>query len=115
GWERWPTFSPDGQMIAFTWTEAKKQQAQIFVKRFADDHPIQITDSKESGNIGSLSWSPDGKRIAFKRLYGASGAICTVPSSGGEETRLLDLKAADLSSGVDWSPDGNALAFGDLQ
>jgi serine/threonine protein kinase len=115
GWERWPTFSPDGQMIAFTWTEAKKQQAQIFVKRFADDNPIQITDSKESGNIGSLSWSPDGKRIAFKRLYGVSGAICTVPSSGGEETRLLDLKAADLSSGVDWSPDGNDLAFGDLQ
>lgn len=114
GWERSPAFSPDGQMIAFTWTETKKQRAQIFVKRFADDNPVQITDPKESGNIGSLSWSPDGKRIAFKRLYGGSGAICTIPSSGGEETRLLDLKAADFSSGMDWSPDGKHLAFSDL-
>ncbi len=114
GWERSPAFSPDGQMIAFTWTETKKQRAQIFVKRFADDNPVQITDPKKSGNIGSLSWSPDGKRIAFKRVEGDSGAICTIPSSGGEETRLLDLKAADLSSGMDWSPEGKQLAFSDL-
>ena len=114
GWERSPTFSPDGQTIAFTWTETKSQRAQIFVKRLADDNPVQITDPKESGNIGSLSWSPDGKRVAFKRLYGASGAIAPVPSSGGEETRLLNLKAADFSSGIDWSPDGKQLAFSDL-
>jgi Tol biopolymer transport system component/serine/threonine protein kinase len=112
GWEESPSFSPDGESVAFTWAGKRNQSPQIFVKRLDADAPVQLTGS-ESGAIGPLAWSPDGNRIAFKRQYGEPGAIYAIPKQGGKEIKLVDLLVANLSSSLDWSPDGTQIVFSD--
>jgi len=112
GWELAPALSPDGETVAFTWSARLDGQRQIYVKRDKDAEPKQLTTSTV-GHIGYLVWSPDGKRIAFKRGEAErKGAICWIDSNG-EEHRVVDLTNADISSSIDWSPDGELIAFSD--
>ena len=112
GWELAPALSPDGDAIAFTWSAKLHGTRQIYVKRDEDAEPTKLTDS-QAGQIGSMVWSPDGKRIAFKRQFEHEGALYQIASDGGEEQKILDLTNADLSSSIDWSPDGRLVAFSD--
>ncbi|HEX8896840.1 MAG TPA: protein kinase [Terriglobales bacterium] len=115
GWEETPAFSPDGESIAFTWAERLDTAPQIYVKRLNESAPIKLTDSHSAGIVGPLVWSPDGKWIAFKREYTeSSGAIFAIPSSGGNEKKILDLRSPDLTSHIDWSPDGMKLAYSEF-
>jgi len=114
GWEASPAFSPDGKSIAFAWAEKLDTPPQIYVKQLNDSEPIKLTDSHAEGIIGPLVWSPDSKWIAFKRGYPASGAIFVMPSSGGNEKKILDLRSRHLSTRVDWSPNGVQLAFSEF-
>lgn len=111
GWEGSPALSPDGQSVAFTWTERLDGLRQIYIKRLNDEEPVKLTHSESQGNIGSLVWSPDGNQIAFERWYGKSGAICSIASAGGNEKKVVDLMNASLSSAIDRSGDGTQLAF----
>lgn len=112
GWEADPTFSPDGESIAFTWND-RPENPQIYVKRLDGGEAVKLTNS-ETGQIGPLAWSPDGRQIAFKRqLPGPEGAICSVPLAGGAESAILNLANANLTSAIDWSPDGKKLVFSD--
>jgi eukaryotic-like serine/threonine-protein kinase len=77
GWEASPTFSPDGESVAFLWTERPDLPSQIYIKALDADAPVQLSHSAPEENMGSLAWSPDGTRIAFKRSHGHSGAIYT--------------------------------------
>lgn len=113
GWESNPALSPDGQSVAFTWTDRLDGQKQLYVKRLNESEPIRLTSSESAGQIGSVVWSPDGKRIAFKRQSGIPGGIYSIKSTGGDEQKILDLVNANLSSSIDWSPDGTQLAFSD--
>jgi Tol biopolymer transport system component len=87
---------------------------QIYVKQLNDSAPVKLTDSHSNAIIGPLVWSPDGKWLAFKRGNKSSGAIFIIPSSGGNEKRILDLESPYESSRLDWSPDGKQLAFSDF-
>jgi serine/threonine protein kinase len=112
GWENAPALSRDGESIAFTWSRRLDTPKQIYIKRETNTEPVQLTDSA-TGNIGYLAWSPDGKRIAFKRQFDKQGALYSISSSGGDEQKIVDLSNANLSSSIDWSPDGRQLAFSD--
>jgi Tol biopolymer transport system component len=114
GWEGSPAFSPDGKSIAFTWAERLDTPPQIYVKQLNDSAPVKLTDPHEKGMIATPVWSPDDRWIAFKRCYKSSGAIFVIPSSGGKEKKILDLKSPYASSRMDWSPDGRQLAFSDF-
>lgn len=110
GWELAPALSPDGDAIAFTWSAKLDGTRQIYVKRDGEPEPTKLTNSKE-GQIGYLVWSPNGKRIAFKRQSDRIGGLYWIASDGGEEQKILDLANANLSSSIDWSPDGRQIAF----
>jgi len=117
GWEQYPALSPDGQSVAFTWTDKLDAPRQIYVKRLSENDPVKLTSDGSKGAIGSLAWSPDGKRIALKRAnkeYASPGALYSIPSTGGKEKKLVDVVNANLSSTIDWSPDGSELAFSDV-
>jgi serine/threonine protein kinase len=73
GRELAPALSPDGNAIAFTWTATLDRRPQIYVKRGNDNEPFTVTAS-QAGQIGFLTWSPDAKRIAFKRHSPASAS-----------------------------------------
>jgi serine/threonine protein kinase len=113
GWEGTPALSPDGRTVAFTWTDRLGRQRQIYRKGLNDAEPVKLTNYESEGNIGYLAWSPDGRRIAFKRQRGIGGAIYSIATTGGDEQKIVDLESAYLSSAIDWSPDGGELAFSD--
>jgi eukaryotic-like serine/threonine-protein kinase len=112
GWEADPAFSPDGESVAFTWND-RPEDPQMYVKRLDTGEAVRLTDS-DTGEIGALAWSPDGRQIAFKRqLHGLEGAIHAVLVAGGAELPILNLANANETSSIDWSPDGKKLIFSD--
>jgi eukaryotic-like serine/threonine-protein kinase len=59
--------------------------------------------------VSSPSWSPDGSRIAMRRVVDGNGDIWTYDLHTGRSIRLTSGPEADDSPV--WSPDGNRIAF----
>jgi len=59
--------------------------------------------------IGSSSWSPDGKTIAFISNMSGRNNLWTVPSTGGWPTQLT--VSDQRQSSPAWSPDGKWIAY----
>jgi len=112
GWETAPALSPDGNLVAFTWSARMDAPKQIYLKRLTDAEPVRLTDFR-TGTLGYLAWSPDGRRIAFKRSFDQHGALYSIDDRGGDERKIVDLNDSNLSSAIDWSPDGTQVAFSD--
>ena len=65
GHERWPTFSPDGDQVAFEWDGENSDNADIYIKMVGSSEVRRLT-SDPAGD-GAPSWSPDGQQIAYIR------------------------------------------------
>ncbi len=115
GLEWTPAFSPDGNMIAFTWSgEDKKPNPDIYVKIIGTESQLRLTTYP--GFDIFPSWSPDGRYLAFGRRYADAKrreAIMIVPALGGPERKLYEVDWGDYEahSNLAWSPDGKCLAF----
>ena len=111
-----PTFSPDGNQIAFSWNGEKQDNYDIYVKFVDSAAPLRLTSNPAEDTLPA--WSPDGRQIAFLRTSApASQELLLVSPLGGVERKL-----ADLSQGVNpaswwtapaWTPDGKFLAVRD--
>jgi Tol biopolymer transport system component len=70
--------------------------------------PVQLTDGGAADD-GDAVWSPDGERIAFRRITGSTADIYLMNADGSGVRPLL------VSPGTDqdptWSPDGARIAF----
>lgn len=67
----------------------------------------QLTRGSES--VGSASWSPDSKQIAFARSTKGKPQIFIMPLDGGEAYQLTDLSYG--AGNPVWSKDGSKIAF----
>jgi serine/threonine protein kinase len=111
-----PTFSPDGNQVAFSWNGEKQDNYDIYVKLVDSSAPLRLTTNPAVDTLPA--WSPDGRQIAFLRTSGpTSREILLVSPLGGVERKL-----ADLSQGVNpaewwtapaWTPDSKFLAVRD--
>jgi eukaryotic-like serine/threonine-protein kinase len=63
GGVRSPSFSPDGNHVAFTWTGPKQDNVDVYVQQVGVGAPLRLTT--DAGNDYSPAWSPDGRAIAF--------------------------------------------------
>ena len=63
-----PTFSPDGEQVAFSWNGEKWDDASIYVKMIGSAEVRRLTTDPASD--GYPAWSPDGRQIAFVRTVG---------------------------------------------
>jgi len=110
-----PSFSPDGNQIAFAWNGEKEDNWDIYVKLIGVEKPLRLTT--DAGNDIAPEWSPDGRHIAFLRENENGTGIFTVPALGGPERKLRSLTrgASCSDTGPDWSPDGQYLAYVDCQ
>ncbi|HEY3122165.1 MAG TPA: protein kinase, partial [Vicinamibacteria bacterium] len=113
GFESRPTFSPDGNQVAFSWEGESTAGGQasyrsIWLKMIGSSEIRRLTTA--AADDTHPSWSPDGARIAFLRVrpQATSGTIYLVSPVGGGERKLTDLPAE--SSQLSWSPDSRWLA-----
>jgi Tol biopolymer transport system component len=91
GAEASPSFSSDGNYVAFAWNGAQQDNFDISVRMIGSGEPIRRTT--DAADDFSPAWSPDGKQIAFLRNLGSSRlAVILMPPFSGAERRLADVQ-----------------------
>ena len=112
GSEYGPAFSPDGNMIAFTWNGPKGDNDDIYIKLIGSEPPRRLTVDPASDF--HPVWSPDGRFIAFDRFKSVEEeATFLISRFGGPEQKLYSPRVHSGWGGdknLDWSPDGKFLA-----
>ena len=107
GVETYPSFSPDGTMIAFT--GEYDGNPDVYVIPATGGVPKRLT--YHPGTDSVVGWTPDGKSILFSTWANSfrhfAQQLYTVPLTGGFPTRL-PLPVAGRAS---YSPDGSRLAY----
>jgi Tol biopolymer transport system component/DNA-binding winged helix-turn-helix (wHTH) protein len=118
GWEHSPSFSPDGNQVAYTWCEegawSLRGNCDILVRTIGSDVAVKLTDYPWVD--GSPAWSPDGRSIAFLRSPPEGKATyLLVPASSGRERMLAETYPARVptlfASLISWFPDGAHIAI----
>jgi Tol biopolymer transport system component/predicted Ser/Thr protein kinase len=107
GSELYPSFSPDGDQVAFSWDGEKQENFDIYIQQVGGAAPVRLTTDPARDSYPA--WSSDGRSIAFTRFLTGSQAVILIPSIGGPERKLLEI----TGSSVAWSPDAKWLAFAD--
>ena len=120
GLSEWPTWSPDGSLLAFT--SNRGGNFDIYVRRVDGGQEVNVTN--DPAEDFQPAFSPDGKSLAFIstrssrtgmikiggnlsyefRTFG--GDLWVIPALGGQARRL----AQDANSPA-WSPDGTRIAY----
>jgi serine/threonine protein kinase len=105
-----PTFTPDGDFIYYVTVDRGVGTLYQIATLGGESKKIIVdVDSK-------VTFSPDGKRIAFIRHNPNEGGdtIIIADSDGKDPSAFLQTKeiAYDQFIGVDWSPDNNSLLVG---
>jgi Tol biopolymer transport system component len=106
--------SPNGNSVAYF---SGEDNMTIKVKSL-ETGESRIAGKAERHGWNSLSWSPDGKKIAFtpaSNVQGPFSRIRIISLNDGTTTPLeTGLPESDYWH-VSWSPDGTKLAFGAIQ
>ena len=109
GSETGPTFSPDGNQVAFSWSSEDGSRQQLYVKVIGSQSLFRLTATADLDS--DPSWSSDGRWIAFLRQSaGQQAALFVMSSSGGAARRLYQL-SSPIHFQPSWSPDANWLAI----
>jgi len=113
GAEWYPSFSPDGNQVAFQWGGAKQDKPDIYVKVIGNEPPLRLTTDPASDYCPA--WSPDGRWIAFCRgLPGAKVAVMLISPLGGPERKLAEANSPDeylTGARLAWSADSRSLVM----
>jgi TolB protein len=90
GYATSPSWSPNGQFLAFAWNRKYGPGApggqDIYIMDIASKRWTQLTH--EEGRQDFPSWSPDGRHIVFQREKGGGPEIWTMLADGTEQHRL---------------------------
>jgi serine/threonine protein kinase len=111
GREQQATFSPDGSSVAFSWNGEREDNWDIYVKLIGPGSPQQLTT--DVGVDMSPAWSPDGGSIAFVRILPDRAVLIIVPSRGGRERSVLEMRRTRIQvfgQLLSWSPDSRFVA-----
>jgi Tol biopolymer transport system component len=112
---RWPSFAPDGNHVAFSWTGPKQDNQDIYVQQIGVGSPLQLTTDPASDY--SPVWSPDGRWIAFLRQHPEPGRheLRLIPPLGGTGRMLMDIRPRGFLRSVTlaWCPNSSCLVVTD--
>lgn len=114
GSESQPSFSPDGNQVAFSWNSETEENWDIYVKVVGAGTPLRLTTNP--GADTSPAWSPDGRHIAFLRESDVGTGFFLIPALGGLERKISDAipnRVGVNSPYVAWTSDSKALVLAD--
>lgn len=107
-----PNWSPDGRRLLFNSTrdgdpDSSVERYEIYEADLATGAIRRVTDL---GGVNTYaSWSPDGRKILFRRLVDGAGDIFIMDADGSHLTNLT--RHAAMDGWPTWSPDGRQVAF----
>jgi TolB protein len=100
-----PSYSPDGQQIAFESDRGNSQQLYVMN---ADGSNQRRISPLGDGRYSTPVWSPRGDVIAFTKQGGGSFSIGVMRTDGSGERILTE---GFHNEGPTWSPNGRVLMF----
>ncbi len=90
GYATSPSWSPNGQFLAFAWNRKYGPGApggqDIYIMDIASKRWTQLTH--DQGRNDFPSWSPDGRHLVFERQSGGGSEIWTMLADGTEQHQL---------------------------
>src|SRR5512137_832653 len=102
GWLRYPSISPDGKTIAFTY------KGDLYRVPAAGGTATPLTS--HAAHDFMPVWSHDGKRIAFASDRYGNFDVFVIPAEGGEAKRLTYHSAPEYP--YTFTPDDRFVVFG---
>lgn len=103
-----PTYSPDGQRIAFVSTRAGLPQIYVMAADGTNPELFAPFDYGVTGASNAPEWSPDGQAVAFHRDVGGTLQIFVLDV----RTRAVrQLTSVGRNEDPTWAPDSRHLAF----
>ncbi len=118
GVSRYPSFSPDGERVAFTWTGPNQDNPDVYVQQIGVGSPLRLTT--DPANDYNPVWSPDGRWIAFLRRIPedpARSEVRLVPPAGGPERKVSQISVPEtyflIPPYLAWCPDSSCLILTD--
>jgi Tol biopolymer transport system component len=121
GFQEEPSFSPEGNQVAFTWDGEKRDNADIYLRLIGTGSPpLRLTTDPAADY--NPTWSPDGRFIAFlRKLSRQESALLLIPALGGPERKIAEIFNGELPGAASfreaaylaWTPDGNSLVISD--
>src|SRR5271157_1763456 len=121
-----PSFSPDGDRVAFAWNGPKQDNFDIYVQQIGAGPPLRLTTDPRYDN--NPVWSPDGRWIAFLRseslgsprggtiLQTAGSELLLIPPLGGPERKLAEIRLGETywnQTFLAWCPDSACVVVTD--
>jgi Tol biopolymer transport system component len=100
-------WSRDGKYFAFSTLRVGKPR--IIVLAMPSGEETEDITVPDVGEVFTLTWSPDGRRLAFSGIAGGLTNLYEIDVQTHQLNRLTDDDFADLQPA--WSPDGRQLVF----
>lgn len=101
-----PVWSPDSQIVAFICDESNQQT--ICLSGY-DGMLIEQFSDLPAGELGGLSWSPDGTMLLFHAVSNTESEVYRYTLHSRDILNLTDHTGEDRSPA--WSPAGDTIAF----
>jgi Tol biopolymer transport system component/predicted Ser/Thr protein kinase len=99
GHAAYPSLSPDGKQVAFTWTGERDNDAGLYVQLLSGGNPLRL----DLAPACRVAWSADGSRLAFVNESG----LYTISALGGARRRVAALPpGATRAYRFAWAPTG---------
>jgi Tol biopolymer transport system component len=115
GMQATPSFSPEGNQVAFAWNGEKQDNHDIYVKVIGTETALRLTTHPAVDSFPA--WAPDGRSIAFLRQTSEhTAAIYRVAPLGGAERKVADVVVPGLplsGGGLCWTRDGKWILSSD--
>ena len=110
-----PSFSPEGDRVAFSWNGPNQDKYSIYVKQIDSELSVRRTEDPAKDDFFP-AWSPDGRRIAFLRsLSSGKSGVFLIPALAGPEQKLAEINVvAEAGFGVgrmSWHPNSKWLVL----
>ena len=103
-----PTYSPDGNRMAFVSTRAGPPQIYVMAADGTDQELLAPFDFGVTGSSNGPEWSPDGASVAFHRDVDRRPQIFVMDVAS---RRARQLTSTGRNTDPTWAPDGRHLAF----